>query len=270
MIQQLKWVFLISMGFLALACEKVIDLELEDSATELVIEANLWAGTSTLEVLISNTASYFDSALPVTIEDATVTLSDEAGNSFNAAHLGNGRYLANITTEEGMTYRLTVEVDGIIYQADSFLPQKIELVELIAEYEAAAGPIEEGYSMRVRFNDPGGEENYYRIVHYVDGVKQIEPDDLQVVEDVLFDGGLTRLPMFQQSFDLGDSVSIELIHFDEASFAYFNSLSDIINSGGGPGGASAAPGNPTTNWSGGALGYFSASQADTLSIVIIE
>ena len=117
--------------------------------------------------------------------------------------------------------------------------------------------------------DDGTEDNNNRLLHRIDGVLQNRGEDLQVVDDGLFDGGIARLPMFRKTFNSDETIEVMLRHFDATSFDYFNSLSDIASSeNGGLADGSAAPSNPNTNWDNGALGYFSAFAADTLSIKI--
>lgn len=269
----MKRIHAIILGLLAasgvfISCEKVIDVDLDESPPELVVEAVLLEGSNLFTVTISRSTTYFDSSPQEVITDATVELSDDQGNTYTINHRGNGEYSDSITAVAGRTYLLSVEVEGNVYQATSHMQQEVPLVALIPEFEEETAFNDEGYALYIRFQDPAGEANYYRIVHYIDGVPQKDGEDMRVFDDDLIDGGLTRLPIFQTVFESGEFVTIDLIHFDEASFDYFNSLSDIINTGGGPGGATAAPGDPNTNWSGGILGYFSAQNVSSMSISI--
>ncbi len=249
------------------SCEKVIDVELDAADQQIVIEAQLKQGNSSFSVIISQTAPYFENQAPNRINNATVMLSDDKGGSQAIPLLGNGVYNAMVTAEAGTTYQLSVEIDGQFYEASSYLPEPIPIEEIFTEFQPARAVLDEGYLVYFRFNDPAGENNYYRALHYLNGQAQLEGSDLQVLDDNLNDGDNARFPLFQQIFNSGDSVTVELMHFDEASFEYFNSLGDIIG-GGGPGGGSAAPGNPNSNWSGGILGYFSAFSSDQRSLVI--
>lgn len=265
-------IFTVLTGFLGFfsSCEKVIEIELEETETQIVIEANLQAGTHPFVVVISETAPYFEAELPESIEDAVVTLRDDAGNVFNVPHEQNGKYISTFEGIPGRTYTLEAEIEGVVYTAESTMQEKVELLEVFTEFEEAIGPRDEGYIFFFRFQDEPEAKNFYRLIHTVNDTVQLDGDDLQVVDDVAFDGGAARLPIFQKVFDLGDTVSIELLHLDESAFNYYNTLGNIIGGGSGPFGGSAAPGNPETNWSGGALGYFSAYSSDTASLVITE
>jgi len=259
--------FLFPFLFLS-SCEEVIELDLDESGIQTVIEANLKSGNHPFEVLITTSSSYYDNQLPQGITDATVTLLDDEGNQYNIPHLEGGKYVAPIDAQSGHTYTLQVSHQGTDYEAVSSVPQAIDLQEVYSEFSLATPFTEEGYVAYLRFEDPAGQKNYYRVLAYLNGVPQNGTNDLQVQEDNLFDGEEARLPLFQKIYSQGDTVGIELIHLDKTGYDYFNSLSDIISSGGGPGGATAAPGNPASNWTGGSLGYFNAYSSDLKTIVI--
>lgn len=256
-------------GFVMLtACEKVIDVDLDEADPKLVIEAKLQEGTHEFEVQISYSAPYFENELPEYVNDAEVTLIDGNGNSVKVPFFQKGIYKLDYTALSSMFYTLEVSLDGRNYSASSFLPEKIELNEVYAD-EAPNNAFAEGdFNVLYRYNDPAGVENYYRVLHAVDGEFQNDGDDLIILNDNLNDGSSARIPLLQKFFNSGETVTIVLIHFDEASYDYFNSLSDIVSDANGPNAGSAAPGNPNSNWSGDVLGYFSAFSSDTLGLEI--
>ena len=261
---------LIAMISLFISCEKVIDIELNESEQQVVIEAKLSEGTQAFSVIISQTAPYFESQSPQSVDNAIVTLRDETGSALLIPFQQNGIYSSEVTAISGHTYTLEVQIEDKIYIANTFLPEKVELTELYTEYRAAIGPNDAGYLVYFRYEDPPGVKNYYRVVHSVNGVLQNTGGDLQVLNDDLNDGSNARFALFRQIFQVQDTVEVVLQHFDETSYDYYNSLGDIISSGSGFGGGSVAPGNPDSAWSGDALGYFSAIHSDTLSIVVRE
>lgn len=254
------------------SCEKVIDIDLNESDKQYVIEASLEEGENDFSVLITKTAPYFDNQPSDKITTAKVTLKDiTTGESIDVPHLAEGKYQTVATAEKDHVYQLSVDVEGKNFTATSSLPKQIPLTEVYSEKGVAGPPRpggegEEKYSVYFRYNDPADEDNYYRAIHYINGKVQLK-NIIQVWDDNVTNGQNARFPLFGQSFDAGDTVLVQLIHYDDISYDYFNSLSDLIGSGGGPGGT-AAPGNPNSNWSNNALGYFSAYSADTLSVVV--
>lgn len=260
--------FALSVLVLFSSCEKVIEVELEDQEPQLYIDADLSLADEQLEVIIGKTSPYFAAGESEMIETATVILSDDQGNTFNVPHQGNGVYVLDIIPNSGRTYTVSASVEGQDYMASSYLPAPVTLDALVPTFQEASGPLPEGNIVRMRYQDPTGEANWYRAVHWVNDTLQLAGEDLIIFDDALNDGLYTAVPLFQKFFDSGDDLRVELIHFDQASYEYYNSLADIISSGQGPNGGSAAPGNPNTNWSGGIDGKFTAYSSTQLSIVI--
>lgn len=250
------------------SCEKVIQVELNEEDSQLAIEAPLYAGTNTFRVTLTATNSYFEASLPNGVNGAAITLSDDQGSSQMLTAVGNGQYEAIVTAVPGRVYDLQVVLAGVTYTAQSRLLDVVTLDQLEAEYQPATGPIPEGYFLYNRFNDPANEENFYRFKHWVNDTLQNEGLDLIVFDDAFFDGNYVRLPLANQFFDLGDTVQVEMIHFDKPAYEFFNSMADIVSNDQSPNGGSAAPGNPISNWNNNALGYFVAMSSDTLEVVI--
>jgi hypothetical protein len=259
------------------SCEKKVDIDLNDANPKLVIEGTLYGGTNLFTVNITQTASYFNSESIPTITNASVILKDQSG-TFNIPHVGNGVYQLMFTGVSNNTYTLEVIWEGNLYSASSYLPQVVPIIELRAE--ESTGGVGPGsghgggsslpqYKLYCAFDDPIGVENFYRFRYDVNGV----PDDItefQIISDKNSDGQYIDIPIRfgQKTFSQGDSVDVHLVSFDEAAYDYYLTLSSIVSSGGGPMSGSAAPGNPTNNWSGDILGHFFALNIDTMNIII--
>ncbi|WP_170178355.1 DUF4249 domain-containing protein [Flammeovirga pectinis] len=250
------------------SCEKVIDIDLKDASPELVIEAVIYKGENDFTVKVSRTAPYFDNTPTEKIDNAKVSLKFE-GETLDIPNVGRGEYITFLNAKVNTAFLLEVEVDGKSYSATTDLIEKVAIDSVYYEYQEAFGPREAGYTVFVQFTDPAAT-NFYRLTHSLNGVYQNGNNDLQVMEDSKINGNKTHFPIRGKIFEVGDKIDVQFIHFDEASYDYFNSLADIINTGGGPNGGSAAPGNPLSNWSNNALGYFSAYSYDTASIIIVE
>jgi hypothetical protein len=74
--------------------------------------------------------------------------------------------------------------------------------------------------------------------------------------------------IYDDSSDIkaGTTLTLQMNCIDKAVYNYLNELQQI--SGGGSGFSSQAPANPTTNISGGALGYFSANTVTSKTVNI--
>ena len=258
------------------ACEKVIEVDLNETSPQYVIEANLYDGTNQFQVRVSQTSSYFDSDPQPAITDAAVVLTDQNGVATTLAHDGSGYYSAPVTANAGESYTLEVVAGTETLVASSYLPLPVPLTDLIPE-EAESGGFGPGgdddadttYLIFCQFTDPITIDNYYRITYDING-EAVDRNEIQVFSDASSNGNLVEIPIQfgQKRFDAGDTISVHLIGLDKTAYDYYLGLSDIIASANGPGGGSAAPGNPINNWSGDALGHFSALSADTLMVVL--
>ncbi len=249
------------------ACESVIEIDLDESETRLVIEGILSEDDQQLTVMITETASYFDPAEVIRVGGAEIELVDQHGNRWAVEEKEQGVYMVKVDQLDYQMYELVVNVQGQEYRAKSELLPAIPIAEVYGEYQEGFGPIEAGYLIYVRYQDPAEVENRYRIRYYIDEELQNASDDFVVFNDDRNDGQLVNMTMVRKTFEEGVKMKVELIHFDAPSFAYFSTLGNIIGGGMGPGGG-ATPANPTSNWSNNALGYFSAQSRDVVNFTV--
>lgn len=244
-------------SFLA-SCEKEIEVDLNDSEPKVVIEG-LVQLDSLATIKITKSQNYNqDGGFPA-VKGALVTLSDNHGNTEILSQNANGLYCAKtIRGIEGYTYNLVVNVEGNLYTSSSTMPQLVKIDSLYM-YDVPA--IEITYPM-VRFQDIPGEDNYYRTVLYVNG-KRIRVA-IDVTDDQDRDG---KMIDFLQTYDKddnngdkivqGDLVTVDLQCIDKGAYTFWETLGRI----------ESTLNNPTSNITGGALGYFSAYTSDVKTIV---
>lgn len=199
-------------------------------------------------------------------------VSDNFGNSEALTETTQGMYsgftLQGIT---GRTYTLEITDNGKIYSAISTMPSPINIDSLFIEKHSGGpmggGPMGDGKSVSVQFKDPSGVKNYYRFIQIINNVEQ---NSIIIDADVLQDGNTIIRTLHSQNpnssgLQTGDSVTVKLLAIDKSTFDYFRTLGQL--SGGG-GLSAASPANPLTNFSNGALGYFSANAVRSKTIVI--
>jgi hypothetical protein len=121
------------------------------------------------------------------------------------------------------------------------------------------------YLMTAHFQDSLAVGNYYRIIVTKNDSVQNQPFDLYLLDDKLRDGEYFHAPVFSAFCDIDDTMDVELLSMDKNVFDYYSTLSDIIT---GDANNSAAPANPTSNWTNKALGYFGAFSTQKKSIRI--
>lgn len=261
----LRKLILISSSLFLFSCEEVIEIDLNESNPQWVIEARIDDETNEALVDISKTSSYFEPGEAEVGTGATVSISSSTGDSYELTEYAPGKYRApdvNLQLQE--QYELKVELEGKTYEAISILQAPLEIDSLITEYRAGGLGPGEGYYVRLAFQDPPGVRNYLRLEIYVNG--EARPD-IGLYDDNLTDGNEIAFPLFIDPFELGDTVEIKAHAVDYEVYRYWTGLSSIVGEEPG-GGDSAAPANPPSNISNDALGYFGVSSVRTVSTVI--
>lgn len=249
----------IGLGFAS--CTKVIDVNLDNVAPVMVVEANITDTAGPYQVRLNKTIDIDkDNNFPA-VQNATVTMSDDAGNTETLQETAAGVYTGTaIQGVSGRTYTLTIATnDGETYTAVSTMPQKVTYDSL--GMKAVTGFDGEVLYPTVYFTDPAGVENYYRAVRYVNGI----PDgDLYIRSDQFSDGNSRELILFAQgppeerNLMPGDVVTVELRCINEQMYDYLTERSEADGNS-----QAATPANPEGNISNDALGYFSAHTSDT-------
>lgn len=255
-------------------CMEVIDVELNEANPVLVVEANLNVRTQEAEVKLSRTRSYFAAEEAEPVNNAQITI-DIDGTPTAIEFQSNGTYTAQVPAIAGQTATLEINDGGTVHTAVSLVPEFVVLDSLTDEYFEPNSLFDGGYAVTLHLLDPAGIENFYRVKIWENDTLYDAPEDLQFTTDEFFDGLEFEGTLFY-FFDGADTIEntpadivrMEMISTSQGAFDYYNSLADIIINQGG--GSVAAPANPITNISGGALGLFNVFQSDTLEIVIGE
>jgi Domain of unknown function (DUF4249) len=252
------------------SCTKVIDIDLNTSNPQIVVEAKISnSPTERAEVRLSRSTNFNESNAFPAISKAIVTIQDKTANTLDTLKEASaGIYKsAKLTGIVGHTYVLTIQTEGKTLTATSTIPRKVNLDTVEIRAQAFFGNIE--YQIIPRFIDLKGIGDNYRFVLFVNGKMK---NDIFVVNDELSDGNLNGRPLFRQrssdsteNTKIGDRIDLEMHSIDKSVYDYFNTLA---GESGGPGGGSATPANPITNIKGGALGYFAAYTRQTKGVVV--
>lgn len=241
------------------SCEKEIDVDLRSVPPRIQIEG-IVKQDELAKVRVSHTLDFNDNSGYPFLKNAIVKISDDAGNYETLIQDATGWYIAqNIKGEIGRTYNLSVTYEEKEYTSTSKMPPLVKL-DSLTMYKV---PVMDYAIPMIHFKDPKGEENhYYRCLVFING-KQL-PDMPELVLSAEFmDGSPIHqfLPVFTNDEDVdpikqGDDILIEFQCIDKGAFTFFDTLSKIDDS----------KNNPTSNITGGALGYFCAHTVDEMSI----
>ncbi len=236
------------------SCEKVIDVKLRDSEKKYVVEGFLSDAANGAEVRVSQTKSFSSSNSFNGVSGAVILLTSNTGASYSFTETTPGIYkTAAFAGTPGTGYQLTVKVGGQTFAAASVMPAPVPLDSLFVE-TFTFGPGGNSKIVDVVFDDPVTKGNAYRFRNWVN---RVEENVVYVQNDDYYNGNqvISQLINGDSKIKTGDSILVEMQCIDREVYKYWKTLSDLKE------GNSATPANPTTNFSGGCLGYFSAYAA---------
>ncbi len=241
------------------SCEKEIDVDLKTAPPHIQIEG-LVKQDQLAMVRVSHTVDFNDNSGYPLLKGAIVKISDNAGNSEILKQDDTGWYVAeNMKGVVGRKYDMSVTYEGKEYTSTSQMPPQVKL-DSLTMYKILVMD----YALpMIHFKDPVGVTNqYYRCLVYING-KQLPDMNELVLSTEFMDGSPIHqfLPVFTHDDDVDpieqdDEILIEFQCLDKGAYTFFETLSRIEES----------LTNPTSNITGGALGYFCACTVDQMTI----
>ncbi len=241
-------------------CEEVIVLDLEENAGLLVVEGIVSTEPGQSYVSLTETVGFYQENVFPGIQGATVSITDEDGQSWDLTESSPGMYThSDLIGQPEQSYTLRLEIEGETYTASSTMPPVVDLDSVVIQALPGGS---DSVTLAALYQDPESYENFYRFK-----VKQNqEPIDLLFLnDDVLNNGILAATPLFGAFLSSGDEVEVTLLGLDQPVYRYFNTLASV---NGGAGLATGAVADPESNISNGALGFFSAQTQSQLRVRI--
>jgi len=239
----------------------------------LVIEGLVTNEVKPFTVKLSKTLPLGDGGSYPVVNNAFITISDNAGNLDTLPLVGNGVYQTNGPRQGvvGRTYLVTVVVDGTTYVGQDILTQVPAIDSVAAIYREKGdelGITENGYYVYYIFEDPAGEKNYYMEAAYNNGLAVLKSNQLNLFTDQFIKPGVPFITRAEGRYKVGDKVKVTLSSLSETGYNFMNGvLLQLQNDGGF---FSTPPANAPNNLSGGALGFFRASSVSVDSLVVTQ
>jgi hypothetical protein len=266
-------VIFLSLVLVVGGCERVVGIDLHTTGPQIVVEGIVSDQQGPYNVALNKTGTYFSPSLDFPhVSGATVMIRDNAGTTDTLRETSSGVYSSrNLRGIPGLTYALTVSADGGMYTGTSTMPQKIPIDSMYAVSRRPNSPVGAGYDLYLAFKDPPEPGNFYRInVHISNPLilsDSIDGRRYRLYSDKLSNGTETAYRVrLRRRANPGDTVTVDLMSIDKATYDYYRSLDNILTSDRSP--TSLSPANPNTNLSGGSLGYFTAYAIDSKKIVL--
>ena len=259
---RIRFINKILCGLIALvffgSCEKVIDLKLNTSGPQIVIQGDVNDLPGPYTVKITRTVDFDESTIVPPVTGAEVEISDNTGNTEVLTETSPGVYLTSVIHGiPGRTYSLSIKADGKNYTARSTMPSAVDIDSLFCEKSYFGNFLQ----LYVEFSDPAGKENYYHLIQDINGVAQ---DVMGFTSDDLNDGQTIKFPLMSMDeeslLNAGDTITVWLESIDKGVYEYYRTIDRYS-------GQYTTPSNPVSNISNGALGYFKACAVRKKTII---
>lgn len=254
-----------------IACEEVIDFDLNTENEKVVIEAVIQAtptnDTIPAYVKVSKTKPYLGNYPTPWVNDAQVVITDDLGNSHNLTRVSDGYYKStDLLPQIGRKYHLSVTVDGKVYESNTEILPITPIDTVGYNYEEQNTFRDEGYYPVLFSQEPADEVNFYRWNLYK-GYDLSKPfnDYLIIADDELVEGNYIIFE-FDVTYQLGDTVILEMGSLNKDAYEFLESMDSQLNNGGTP--FDGPPANLLGNISNDAFGYFSGSAIVRDTVVI--
>jgi hypothetical protein len=258
-------------AMLSASCSEIIEININDSHPQLVVEASIGRGEPAVVVLTRSVNLYHTGSFPP-VSGAVITISDKEGNSEILTEMNSGIYISvNLKGKSGQTYFLNVENEAETISSSGRIPEyvPVDSFRVVNSIYPGGGPAvlpnqtADFYEVYVTYTDPVDKQNYYRIVLTVNGTIS---GNNYVYDDRLTNGNQVEnlLVVYNPELKAGDSISVEVQCISKSVYEYFKSMG---GSSGGPGGSSS-PANPYTNLKGATLGFFNPHTVERLQYII--
>jgi hypothetical protein len=247
------------------ACTKVVKLDLRTAAGKYVVEGEITDGPGPYVVRISESAGFYTENKFSGVGGATVRMWDDASHAELLTDAGGGVYTTSGGWRgvSGRTYYLRVVIGADSFFASSTMPSRVSFDSLTIL------PVLNGGKTVLTalpwFRNPVGPAlAYYRFNQTINGSLD---KSLYYWDNAYTAGQENTFSLERNSSDstlhVGDTVKVEMQCIDKALYDYWQSMDAAAVGAGG-----AYPGNPVTNLSGGALGYFSAHTEEVKGVKV--
>lgn len=245
-----QYLLLFGLSLLISSCEEKMDLDLNEAAARVVIDAQLSDASAVQRIRISRSVGFDDPVNTSGIKGATVSVKDNENRSYSFQYEKDGYYIhRNFKPMAGRRYTLVANVQKTQYTSTCQMPAYVAVESSGISEKNIAG--ENYFFATLTFQDPAKVSNYYIYTLSING----GPFRFASAQSDQFNNGLKvthYIADLDTDLSRGDNVIVRRYCVDEKTYQYWNEYQNNNLS-------NAAPSNPKSNISNNALGYFSVA-----------
>ncbi len=255
-----------------LACEKTIQLDLEQLEGVLIVEGSVNNQYQPQIVKLSKSRPFGSTGKAPVVSGAMVRVKDDANHEFRFVEKEPGLYVSEqaFAGVAGHIYTLLIEAEGKTYQASDKMNNIVDYDSLTyrLDEEEMKDPEDSArfYEVLLYVKEPQETEDFYLFNFYRNG--KLENDEGRTIyfsEDKLLNGRIDGLP-FPIYYAAHDEAKIEILNISRNAYKFYSDLAANLGNDGGM--FSGQPANVYTNLSGGARGYFLVAPVATATLKV--
>ncbi|MEQ9425175.1 MAG: DUF4249 domain-containing protein [Cyclobacteriaceae bacterium] len=253
-----------------ISCEETILIDTDQTPSKIIIEGLVTTEMKQHTIKITRTADFYQTGLTPRVSDATISVSDDAGNSYAFSEEQPGLYLSQepFSGIIGNTYTMQVNIGPDAFTATEQL-LRVTTVDSLS-YELNFDETEESnialYSFFLYTVEPQETRDYYLFKFYRNGTWLNENgEDITVTDDVAVGEEIEGIEA-PYLYVEGDTARVEMYSLTRDAYIFWFDVANLVFSDGGV--FAPLPANPRTNITGGALGIFQVSDVQGGEIVI--
>lgn len=237
------------------SCQNIIDLDLEQSDTRVVIEGEILDKNTIKRIRVSQSLNYYDTGRMRPVTDANISLLDENNNLISSFFYNTQDSIYqtpdSLTLDVGSAYKIQIEANEELLEATGKILENptVDSIYYLSDEELMelGQPVfEEGYFLFVngKLNNEGVE--YFKLDISVNDTLQNSRDDFSnsILTSELFGKEFQGLPI-PGSFEEDDEIFLEFYAIEEDVYQYYLEFTNLLFNDGGV--FSAPPVNPSTN-----------------------
>lgn len=274
-----------------MACEDPIDVELDQVAPQVVVDAWIDNTPNTQTIILSESVPFFDSTSFVPITDASVVVRSSSGAVINFEHETDGNYTFTpdgTIGQIGETLTLTIEHGDVSYTSETRL-NRVPVIDSIRTEFVDDDPFnDDGIFAQFISRDLIGLNDTYWIKTFKDGRFFNRPEEINIAWDAGFDSGgevdgLVFIPPVRfltnevneqgglVPWEIGEVCRVEIHSISNDAFGFLETLRDQLLNGNN--GIFAEPlantrGNITASDGSTVLGVFNVAAISSLELLI--
>jgi Domain of unknown function (DUF4249) len=228
------------------SCEKVIELEVTNRETTLVVDGLVTNTPGGTRVILTNSLRVNDKSTPPPVSGAQVRIVEQERNLsevMRETKPNSGIYeptTANFRGRVGSSYRLAITLpNGTEYESEVEPLARLTQIDSIYAKPLTSNqfdydPNVPRYEVLLDITDPANERNYYRFLYYVNDTLNNAAQDSGVGSDELFDGQSLRgsISFSNTKTRKGVRAKIEMYSISQAAFNYYSLIGRQIFNGG--------------------------------------